>query len=285
MARILDGQALAKQLRSSLADELRNMHGSPHIVVVLSYPDPASQIYVKHKLLACQEVGIRTTVLNQEYDSTSALLAALNTWNNNEDIDGILVQFPLHPNVDQSAIMQHICPEKDIDGVHPDNLGKLVMEDSSGFVPCTPLGIQTLLSSNDIFLPGKHVVIIGRSVTVGKSLALLLSQKNSRANATVTLAHSATDNLPKLCKSADIIIAAAGCPHLVTRDMVHEKSIVIDVGINRRGNDGNSRLIGDVDFESVSKVCAAISPVPGGVGPMTIASLLQNSVKSFRKRV
>ncbi len=280
MAHILNGKALSQKIRKELAKQLAGKERSPHLVVFLSYPDPASQIYVKNKLTACKEVGIRTTLLDQEYTSTEALLKEIDRWNTNEDVDGILVQFPLHPNVDQKSIVKHICPQKDVDGMHPDNLGKLILGDTSGFVSCTPLGIQTLLSSYDIPLSGKHVVIVGRSITVGKPLTLLLSQKG--VDATVTLAHSKTENLTRLCQSADIIVAAVGKPNLITADMVHEKSVVIDVGINRKKD--SSGLIGDVDFENVSKICAAISPVPGGVGPMTIAGLLLNTVKSFQKR-
>ena len=282
MVHILDGKALSQKIRKEISIELKERRSSPHLVVFLSYPDPASLVYVKHKLRACEEVGIRTTILDQEHNSTDTLLQELEKWNKDPDVDGILVQFPLHQKVDQTTIMQHISPQKDVDGVHPDNLGKLVMGDPSGFVPCTPLGIYTLLTSYTIPLSGKHVVIVGRSVTVGKPLALLLSQKG--VDATVTLAHSKTEHLEKLCQSADILIAAAGKENLITAEMVHEKSVVIDVGINRKDVNGVSRLIGDVDFENVSPICSAISPVPGGVGPMTIASLLSNTVKSFERR-
>jgi methylenetetrahydrofolate dehydrogenase (NADP+)/methenyltetrahydrofolate cyclohydrolase len=202
-------------------------------------------------------------------------------WNHRKDVDGILVQLPLAPSIDPRKIMQAISPEKDVDGSHPENLGKLVMSDPSGFCPCTPLGIQTLLSYYNLSPQGQHVVIVGRSVTVGKPLALLLSQTGSNANATVTLANRSTRDLAAICRSADIIIAAVGSPKLIQHQMVKDGAIVIDVGINRQ--EGSKKLIGDVDFEEVEKKASWITPVPGGVGPMTIASLLANTVKSYSR--
>jgi len=280
MVQILDGRSLAQTIRNDLKEKLQDFTPSPHLVIFLSYADPASKIYVKNKLKACQEVGIRTTLFDTEITSTEALLEQIDIQNTNADVDGILVQLPLHPNVDQQRIIASICPEKDVDGLTPINLGKLVLKDPSGFIPCTPLGIQMLLTSNGISLSGKHVVIIGRGLTVGRPLSILLSQTGENANATVTLANSRTQNLSELCKSADILVCAVGKAGLVNKNMVKRGAVIVDVGINR--NDG--RLVGDVDFEDVQELCSAISPVPGGVGPMTIASLLSNTLKSFSQR-
>jgi methylenetetrahydrofolate dehydrogenase (NADP+) / methenyltetrahydrofolate cyclohydrolase len=274
MTLILDGKKVSSFIRETLKKTIQEEKISPHLVVFLTHPHPASTVYVKNKIKACAEVGIQSTLIEHYCSSENEIISLLAPWKERFDIDGILIQLPLHPSIDPAKIMQLIPPEKDVDGLHPTNLGKLVTADRSGFIPCTPLGIDTLLSYYAIELKGKHVVIVGRSITVGKPLALLFSQKGK--DATVTLAHSATPNLDLLCASADIIVAAAGHPHLITEPMVKKGSIVIDVGINRV----NNILIGDVDYVSVAPKTTAISPVPGGVGPMTIASLLQNTVRS-----
>jgi len=277
MALRLDGKTLAQKIRSDLAKKIATFPSKPHLVVFLSFPDPASQIYVRNKIKACEEIGIQTTLIDREFTETNPFIGAIQALP--KEIDGILVQFPLHKNVNKQKIIDHIDPNLDVDGCHPVNLGKLITEDPTGFVPCTPLGIQTMLHAYSIETKGKHVVVVGRSATVGKPLALLLAQKNSLANATVTLAHSATQNLAEITLSADIIVAAAGQQNLITAPMIKEGAVLIDVGINR--NPKTNELVGDIDFPSVEPKCSAISPVPGGVGPMTVASLMVNTVKSY----
>jgi methylenetetrahydrofolate dehydrogenase (NADP+)/methenyltetrahydrofolate cyclohydrolase len=284
MTLILDGKFVSATIRQEIRTFLQTQPRSPHLVVALTHPHLASSIYVRNKLTACKEVGIRATIIEHACTSTEQILDLLAPWNANDDVDGILVQFPVHPHVDQQRVIQALDPMKDVDGVHPVNLGKLVLGDPSGFVPCTPLGIQTLLAHYGITLEGKHVVIIGRSITVGKPLALLLCLKGPYANATVTIAHRGTKNLARLCAEADVIVAAAGAPGLVQAEMIKDGAIVVDVGINRVQTDEKVHLVGDVDFERVSKRCSAITPVPGGIGPMTIACLLKNTVKSFSQR-
>ena len=285
MTQILDGKALSATVRQQIKKDLDSRTTSPHLVVLLTHPSMASSIYVRNKQTACKEVGIRSTVIERECTTTDEVLRLLEPWRNERDVDGILVQFPLHPNVDQRRIIEAIPPSKDVDGAHPDNLGKLVLGDPSGFVPCTPLGIQMLLTHYGISPKGTHVVIVGRSVTVGKPLALLLSLRSAAADATVTLANRSTRDLRSICQSADILVAAAGSPGLITPDMVKREAVVIDVGINRIQKDEKVHLVGDVDFAEVSQRCFAITPVPGGVGPMTIAGLLRNTMKSFERRV
>lgn len=282
---LLDGKTLSQQIRQRIAARLAQYSASPHLVVLLTHPSLASSIYVRNKLTACKEVGIRSTIIEHTCTTTDQIVQLLKPWNDDGDVDGILVQFPLHPNANQQRVIEAISPTKDVDGVHPDNLGKLVLSDSSGFVPCTPLGIQTLLAHYKIETKGKHVVIVGRSITVGKPLALLLSQSGPMADATVTIANRSTRDLQGLCRSADILVAAAGSPGLITPEMVKEGSVVVDVGINRIQTDEKVHLVGDVDFQRVSERCSAITPVPGGVGPMTIASLLQNTLTSFERRL
>jgi methylenetetrahydrofolate dehydrogenase (NADP+)/methenyltetrahydrofolate cyclohydrolase len=284
MTLILNGKALSLKIRQEIKTSLQSYSTSPHLVVLLTHPHLASSIYVRNKLTACKEVGIRSTIIERTCTTTEQVIRLLEPWNANDDVDGILVQFPLHPHASQRQVMEAIAPSKDVDGVHPINLGKLVVGDPSGIVPCTPLGIQSLLTHYDISPKGKHVVIVGRSVTVGKPLALLLSLTGPTADATVTLANRSTSDLASLCKTADILVAAAGSPGLITPAMIKEGAVVIDVGINRIQTDEKIHLVGDVDFEKVSNRCSAITPVPGGVGPMTIASLLQNTLKSFSSR-
>jgi methylenetetrahydrofolate dehydrogenase (NADP+) / methenyltetrahydrofolate cyclohydrolase len=284
MTLILDGKAVSLKIRQEVKASLQGYSTSPHLVVLLTHPNLASSIYVKNKLTACKEIGIRSTIIEQACTTTEQIVRLLEPWNTNDDVDGILVQFPLHPNASQRAVMEAINPSKDVDGVNPVNLGKLISGDPSGFIPCTPRGIQSLLTHYGISPKGKHVVIVGRSVTVGKPLAMLLSLTGPEADATVTIANRSTQNLGSLCASADILIAAAGSPGLITPSMIKDGAVVIDVGINRIQTDEKIHLVGDVDFEKVSNRCSAITPVPGGVGPMTIASLLQNTLKSFLAR-
>ena len=281
MTLILDGKTLSETIRKQIREKLLSQERSPHLVVLLTHPSLASSIYVRNKQTACKEVGIRSTVIEQPCTTTEEVLHLLTPWKDNEDVDGILVQFPLHPHVDRQRVIEAIPPNKDVDGCHPENLGKLVLGDPSGFVPCTPLGIQMLLSHYGISPKGTHVVIVGRSSTVGKPLALLLSLTGPLADATVTIANRSTRDLKEICLSADILVAAAGSPGLITADMVKQEAVVVDVGINRVLLDEKVRLVGDVDFIEVSKRTFAITPVPGGVGPMTIAGLLTNTMKSI----
>ena len=234
----------------------------------------------------CEEVGIVS--FDREFPmqtSQDAVLKEIDTLNQNPHVDGILVQLPLPAHLSTDLILSSIDPNKDIDGFHPLNMGKLLIGDKSGFVPCTPLGVHTLLQKYQIEVKGKHVVIVGRSNIVGKPLAAMLMQKAPFCNATVTVAHSYSLDLPEQCRSADILIAAIGSPLFIKKEMVKPNACVIDVGINKITDaHGKSQLVGDVDFNNVSPLCSYITPVPGGVGPMTIASLLSNTFLSFQRR-
>jgi methylenetetrahydrofolate dehydrogenase (NADP+)/methenyltetrahydrofolate cyclohydrolase len=258
----------------------------PCLAFVLVGEDPASEIYVKMKKQACERVGIKSLLIALKKDvKESLLLEEIKKLNQSPNVDGILVQFPLPPSFDKKKVVESIDPEKDVDGFHPLNLGKLVLGDESGFFPCTPWGILTMLMKIKISTQGKHVVVVGRSIIVGKPLACLLMQNRPYGNATVTIAHSLTKNLAEITKTADILIAAVGKPKLITKDMVKKGAVVIDVGINRsEDGSGKRKIVGDVDFENVSSIVSAITPVPKGVGPMTVAMLLANCVKSFLRK-
>lgn len=237
--------------------------------------------YVRMKKKKCQEIGILSKDIElSETVSEEDLLKEIQHLNEDEAVDGILVQLPLPLHIHSQKILEAIDPNKDIDGFHPMNMGKLLLGDNSGFFSCTPYGITILLKRAGIEVQGKHVVIIGRSNIVGKPLAALLMQKREGSNATVTVLHSASENLNEICKSADILIAAMGSPKFVKKEMVKEGAVVIDVGINKL----EGKLVGDVDFENVAPKCSAITPVPGGVGPMTIATLLSNTLLSYQRR-
>ena len=285
---IIDGKHVAQQVREGLRDEICQLTRSGHtpgLAVVLVGEDPASQVYVNSKVKACEELGIYSRKYALPADtSQEQLVALIHELNADPAIHGILVQSPPPPHIDEEAVILNIDPRKDVDGFHPANVAKLVLEDSAGFVPCTPLGCMELLKAYDIPTQGKHAVVIGRSMIVGKPMAHLLVSK--QANATVTIAHSRTANLPELCRSADIIIAAVGRPQMVTADYVKPGAVVLDVGINRIADATRPRgyrIVGDVDFEAVKDQCSAITPVPGGVGPMTIAMLMLNTVKACRQ--
>jgi methylenetetrahydrofolate dehydrogenase (NADP+)/methenyltetrahydrofolate cyclohydrolase len=277
---ILDGRKIAQSIQDELKEEVSALTSrKPCLAVILVGQNPASKIYVKRKTEACQYVGIKTRQIDlPEMVAQHELLAAIEKLNSDPHVDGILVQMPLPLHINSNEILFKIDPKKDVDGFHPLNVGKLLIGDRTGFVPCTPLGIQTLLLKSYVNYSGKHVVIVGRSNIVGKPLAALLAQNNPQANATVTLAHSKTENLKKILLTADIIVAAAGSPGLIQADMVPQGAVVIDVGMNR--TDG--KLVGDVDYPSVAPKCRLITPVPGGVGPMTIAMLLSNTLTSFK---
>lgn len=275
MAQILDGKKIAAEIRESVksdVERLKKRDITPSLAVVLVGDDPASQVYVGQKEKACAETGI----LSRKYNLPAAaaqeeLMALVEALNKDEKVHGILVQFPLPKPLDEMAILSTMNPKKDVDGFHPLNVGKLF----SGlpcFGPCTPKGVIALIEKTGIEIEGKNAVIIGRSNIVGKPVAVMLLAKN----ATVTITHSKTQNLANIVKNADIIVAAIGKPRFVTADMVKEGAVVIDVGINRLPEG----LVGDVDFEAVSKKASWITPVPGGVGPMTIAMLLKNTIRA-----
>ena len=280
---LIDGKQIAQEIRAELKQEIQRIDGrQPGLAFILIGEDPASQAYVRMKKKGCQEVGIYSEVLElPESISEKDLLGEIEKLNQAPHIDGILVQQPFPHQLSTSRIVQAIDPAKDVDGFHPMNLGKLLIGQEGGFIACTPLGIAKLLEKSGIDATGKHVVIVGRSNIVGKPLAAILIQKKPFCNATVTIAHSATENLASICQSADILIAALGKPRFIKRDMVKKGAVVVDVGINRTEE---KHLVGDVDFEAVKDICSAITPVPGGVGPMTIAMLLSNTLLSYKRR-
>ena len=268
--KILDGKALATKLRAELKEIIELLDRKPGLAVVLVGEDPASQIYVRNKIKACEELNIRSYSyhLPETIDQKSVedLLDQLSL---DDNIDGILLQLPLPKHLKQEEVMMHIAVKKDVDGFSPENLGLLALH-KERMVACTPLGVMKLLESEGITLEGKRAVVLGRSDTVGKPMAMLLLN----ASATVTVCHSKTQNLKEICKKADILISAIGKPKFVTEDMVKDGAVVVDVGINR---EENGKLCGDVDFERVKDKTSYISPVPGGVGPMTITMLMHNT--------
>lgn len=289
MVKILSGKELAEKMRQEMKseiDELKTHHNLvPGLAVVLIGDNPASLSYVKGKEKACAQVGIlsREYIFDADYKEEQ-LLKLIRELNNDPSIHGILVQLPLPDHINEEKILYAIDPAKDVDGFHPVNIGKMMIGAPS-FLPCTPHGIQQLLLRNNIEISGKHVVIVGRSNIVGKPLAMILVQKNPGANATVTMCHTRTKNMAELTKLADILVVAAGRPHTVNADMVKQGAVVIDVGVNRvedKTKKRGYRLIGDVEFDEVSEKASAISPVPGGVGPMTITMLLHNTIQSAK---
>ena len=287
---LIDGKAIAAKINeeSRLAvAELQARGVTPGLAVVLVGSDPASQAYVRSKDAMCQKLGMYSEKYELPAETTQAeLLARVRALNANPAIHGILVQSPPPPHIDERAVVEAIDPRKDVDGFHPVNVAKLTLGDSDGFVPCTPLGCQRLLIESGIETAGAHVVVLGRSMIVGKPLALLLMNKGRGGDATVTVAHSRTRNLAEVTRAADILIAAIGRPEFVQADMVREGAVVIDVGINRVAapeSPKGSKLVGDVAFAEVAPKCRAITPVPGGVGPMTIAMLMANTIESCRR--
>lgn len=281
-ATLLDGKALARKLQSELtadvAEFIENNGVLPVLTVVLVGEDPASAIYVRNKAAACDRVGIESRLLRLPADTTQdELLKQLGKLNKDDEVHGILVQLPLPPQIDPARIVQAVSPVKDVDAFHPENVGRIV-QGRPRFLPCTPQGVLALLASAGIETGGKHVVVIGRSEIVGKPLALLLLQKGAGGDATVTVCHSRTRNLAEITRQADILVAAAGQPGLVTADMVRPGAVVVDVGTNQTPQG----LVGDVDFAGVREVASHLSPVPGGVGPLTITMLLQNTLAAAR---
>ena len=288
-ANILDGKALAEEIRGEVAmgvAEMQQKHGiTPGLAAVLVGDDPASAIYVRNKRRACDEVGMVSNTILLPTDSTNEqVLAQVQALNNDPRFHGILVQLPLPVQVDERLIMESLDPSKDVDGLHPFNVGKLV-QGRADFVPGTPAGIQQILLRSGHDPAGANVVVCGRSDIVGKPMAILLMQRADGANATVTICHTRTKNMADITRQADILVSAIGSPNVITADMVKEGAVVIDVGINRVDDDSRKsgyRLVGDVNFEEVSEKASAITPVPGGVGPMTIAMLLVNTLTATR---
>ncbi len=283
---VIDGKKVAAEVKAELRpriEQLKNNGIEPNLTVILVGEDPASRVYVSMKKKACEELGIQSDTLNLPGEtSESELLTLVEKLNRDSGVHGILVQLPLPSQIREAKVIETISPEKDVDGFHPVNVGKLVAG-TPAFVPCTPAGVLELLLRYDVKPEGKHVVIVGRSNIVGKPLANLLVQKSPTGNATVTVCHTRTRDLPEYTRQADILIAAAGRPQMITGDMVREGVVVIDVGVNRVDDPTAKRgyrLVGDVDFDSVSEKAAAITPVPGGVGPMTIAMLMKNTVQA-----
>jgi len=278
--KLIDGKQVASKIHKDIQAEIQKLsERAPGLAFILIGNDPASKAYVRMKKKGCEEVGIHSEILKLPEDtSQKALLCEIKRLNSDPHIDGILVQQPLPKHLSTSEIVEAVDPAKDVDGFHPMNIGRLLLGEEGGFAACTPLGIMKLLKESQVNLEGIQAVIIGRSNIVGKPLAALLMQKG--ADATVTVAHSKTKNLNEICKSADLVIAAIGRPHFVTSNMVKPGAIVIDVGINRVENS----LVGDVDFESVKEIASLVTPVPGGVGPMTIAMLLSNTLESYKRK-
>lgn len=284
MADIIDGKSIAAQIRAELKDEVAAFHQqtqiTPHLAAVLVGEDPASAVYVRMKRKACEQAGMASSLHTPAADTTTEeLLALVESLNADENVHGILVQLPLPDQIDEKRILDAVVAAKDVDAFHPENVG-LIVQGRPRFLPCTPHGVQELLRRSGVEVAGSHAVVIGRSEIVGKPMANILIQKGEAANATVTVCHSRTRNLAQIVRSADIVIAAIGQPEFVTADMIKPGAVVIDVGVNRVGK----KLVGDVDFEGVSRVASKITPVPGGVGPMTIAMVLQNTFAAAKLR-
>lgn len=281
-AEIIDGRALSVAFREQVAQEVALLKAEkqivPHLTAVLVGEDPASAVYVRNKQRACEKAGIQSTLKRLPAETTETeLIELVQSLNADQSVHGILVQLPLPKHINEVAILDVVNPLKDVDAFHPENVG-LIVQGRPRYLPCTPYGIQQMILSTKMETAGKHAVILGRSEIVGKPMAMLLIQRGLGADATVTICHSRTQNLKEIVRSADIIIAAIGQPEFVTADMVKPGAIVIDVGINRV----NDKLVGDVAFESVKEVASAITPVPRGVGPMTIAMLLKNTLTAAK---
>ena len=280
MAQIIDGKQISAQIKEELREEAaaykaRGIEAA--LAVIQVGEDPASSIYVRNKKKACAYVGVRSESYELPRETTQeALLALIEELNGRADIQGILVQLPLPSHIDEDAVIRAIAPEKDVDGFHPESVGRMCIGEQ-GYLPCTPAGIIQLLKRSGVSIEGKECVVVGRSNIVGKPMALLML----RENATVTITHSRTKDLREVCRRADILIVAIGKPRFITKEYVKEGAVVIDVGIHR---DENNKMCGDVDFADVEPVAGAITPVPGGVGPMTIAMLMNNCLEAIRHR-
>lgn len=286
MANLLDGKAIAQKIQSQLQEKIKSLESQggrpPGLAVLMVGDNPASAVYVRNKEKACQRVGIAS--FGQHFPANTSqeeLTEAITTLNQDNRVDGILVQLPLPPHLDAVRLLYEIAPTKDADGLHPTNLGRLVRGEK-GLRSCTPAGVMSLLAEYQIPLAGKTAVVLGRSILVGKPMALMLLE----ANCTVTIAHSRTENLEAIASQADILIAAVGRPQMVGASAIKPGAVIIDVGINRiEDSNGKSRLVGDVDFQAAEPIAGYITPVPGGIGPMTVAMLLQNTVDSYERRI
>jgi methylenetetrahydrofolate dehydrogenase (NADP+)/methenyltetrahydrofolate cyclohydrolase len=290
MAKIIDGKAIANEIKQEIKKDVAKLEQEygkkPTLAVILVGNDSASEVYVRMKKKASEELGINSLQITLDENTTqSELLKLIHELNSDTNVNGILVQLPLPSHIDENIIINAIDPIKDVDGFHPINLGKLVIGSDDSFVSCTPYGCQELIVRNVPDLKGKHLVIVGRSNIVGKPLANIMLQKNERANCIVTICHTATSDIGYYTRQADILVVAVGKANMITKNMVKPGAVVIDVGINRIDdprNPGKTKLVGDVKFDEVSEIASAITPVPGGVGPMTIVMLMKNTVKAFR---
>lgn len=288
--KLLDGKALASTLKSEIKLEVDRIIDSgkrvPHLSAVLVGNNPASEAYMRNKVRSCEELGFSSDLIRKESTiSQEELIDTVKALNEDDNVDGFIVQLPLPDHIDETEVLLAIDPRKDVDGFHPFNFGCMA-QGLDGFLPATPYGIMLMLERNNVETSGKNVIVIGRSNIVGTPMSLLLSRKSSPGNATVTLAHSRTKNLKEICLNADIIISALGKPFFVTADMVTDGVVIIDVGINRIDDLSRKRgyrLVGDVDFEKVAPKTSYITPVPGGVGPMTVAALMLNTLKAYHK--
>lgn len=287
---ILDGNALSQQIREEIKaeveKEIQTGKRRPHLAAVLVGENPASKAYVGMKIKDCEEVGFKSSLYKKSEDITeNELLELINELNKNEDLDGFIIQLPLPKHINEEKILLAIDPDKDVDGFHPTNFGKMA-QGMETFIPATPFGIMRMLERFDVPTAGKHCVVIGRSNIVGRPMSILMSQKGGHSNSTVTICHSGTQDLEKYTKDADIIIAALGKPEFLTSDMVKDGVIIIDVGINRVNADNKKgyKLVGDVNFDDVKTKSSYITPVPGGVGPMTRAMLLENTLLSYQRK-
>ena len=291
MYQIIDGKSVSNQIKQEIADEVADIQKKggkiPHLVAILVGTDGASETYVSHKEKACEKVGFKSTIVRMKESVTeNELLEKIDEFNRDDDIDGLIVQVPLPDQISENKVIEAIDPEKDVDGFHPVNVGRMVIGLPS-YVSATPAGIVELLERYEIEISGKSCVVIGRSNIVGTPLSILLSRKTPRGNATVTLCHSRTPNIAELSSKADIVIVAMGKARFLTADMVKKGAVVIDVGTTRIKSDKTKsgwKLVGDVAFDEVAPKCSFITPVPGGVGPMTIVSLLKNTLKASQKK-
>jgi len=286
VTRVIDGKKMAADIRAEVAREVsRSAQGNPTLALVRVGDDPASRVYVKSKARACEQCGIESRTVHLAHDADEAeVLATLARFNDDASVDGILLQLPLPPQVNSDRAIASISPLKDVDGFHPENLG-LLASGSPRFVACTPAGIRELITRSGIETTGRHAVVVGRSVIVGKPMALLFARKAPGGNATVTICHSRTRDIAEVTRSADILVAAIGRAEFITGDMVRDGVVVIDVGINRVDDASSKkgyRLVGDVKYDDVAPKAAYITPVPGGVGPMTVAMLMANTLHAWK---
>ncbi len=289
---LLDGKALSQKIKEEIAQEVEQIKNNggkiPHLAAVLIGEDPASEVYIRNKVQSCEMVGFKSTLVKRDSSTTEEeLLQIVDQLNNNDDIDGFIVQLPLPEHINEEKVTLAIDPRKDVDGFHPVNFGRMA-QGLPCYLPATPFGILQMLERYKIEVSGKECVVLGRSNIVGTPVSILLSRKARPGNATVTLCHSRTKDLAKHTRRADILIVSLGVPEFVTADMVKEGAVVIDVGINRvedASRQRGYRLVGDVKFDEVAAKCSYITPVPGGVGPMTVTSLLMNTLKSAKKEI